>query len=160
MIFTCMGKREKYGLEGISWGMWVWWWVCHNATEMLCLLTKWHSAFCSIFFPSRENHCTFGLFCAGNSWRKRLFVSFRMLLNMILGAFWPHVLLQMDFVRCLRGPLSMVCRRQFLMPMSGWLPGCKRLQPQSQTFASEVANICIWARNLMKSRSNSLKING
>ena len=40
MNFTCMGKKEKYGWEGILWGMRVQWWGVSECNRNALLANK------------------------------------------------------------------------------------------------------------------------
>ena len=47
-------------------------------------------------------------------------------------------------------PSSGLGKGHFSGQMNGWLPGCKRLHPGLQIYATAVAMLCVWAENGLK----------
>ena len=117
-----------------------WYYVCIIAH----LLTLWHLLNDRLHLPTRENYCTFSPFCAGISSINGASSYFRTSRE---GDFWVlgvQILTPEIIFVSSRGHRFRVRKRPIPILMNVWLPGCKRLHPGLQTFASRVANACVW----------------
>ena len=116
----------------------------HYISIIAHLLTLWYLSNDWFHLPTRENYCTFSPFCAGissiNGASSYLWTSRE-------GDFWVfgvQILTPEIIFLGSREHSFRVRKRPIPILMNVWLPGCKRLHPGLQTFASWVANACVW----------------